>query len=120
MRSPGQARRRNGKALPRGGSALAAPVAAICLSLSAGLASCGGVAPEILALEWRLELRPASEGSYESLSVFASLEDEDGIEDVEELWVVNDAEALAWRLDDGSWTKKTEGTDEWIGAAGLA
>ncbi len=125
MRSPGQApgpaRRRDGRDLPRGGSARAAPRAAIiCLSLSAGLASCGGVAPEILALEWRLELRPAAEGSYESLSVFASLEDEDGIEDVEELWVVNDEEALAWRLDDKNWTKKTEGSDEWIGAAGLA
>jgi len=84
------------------------------------LASCGGTAPEVALIEWRLERRPSAEGGYESLSAFASIKDEDGIDDVRELWIVNDGAALAWRMNDADWVKRREGSDDWIGAAGLA
>jgi hypothetical protein len=89
------------------------------LALCALLSACGGKPPEIVVVEWRLERRPSRAGDYESLSVFASIKDDDGIDDVETLWVVNDAEALAWKFTNEDWTKKTEGADDWIGEAGL-
>jgi hypothetical protein len=87
---------------------------------SALLASCGGKPPEITAVEWRLELRPSAAGAYESLSAFATVKDEDGIDDIERLWVLHDGDALDWSFTSADWIKKTEGADDWIGAAGLA
>jgi hypothetical protein len=84
------------------------------------LASCGGEAPELLALEWRLEERPAKEGNYESLSVFASVRDYEGVDNLESLSVVNDGEKLAWRLSPSNWTRQETGGDVWIGASDLA
>jgi hypothetical protein len=84
------------------------------------LASCGGKPPEVAAVEWRLELRPSKEGAYESLSAFASIKDEDGIEDLDTLWVLHDGSALAWPLTNSDWTRRAEGADTWIGASGLA
>jgi hypothetical protein len=85
------------------------------------LLGCGSKLPEIAALEWRLETRPAETGpDYESLSVFASVKDEDGLDNIGELWVVNDDSALAWKLIDADWVKIAEGGDTWIGASALA
>jgi hypothetical protein len=105
------------------------PLAEIRVAALAGLASvmvfsllvcsCGGKAPEIALVEWRLELRPSKDGAYESLSAFASIRDDDGIEDIAELFLVNDAEAYAWPLTNADWTKRREGADDWIGAAGF-
>jgi hypothetical protein len=97
-----------------------AAFAALCIAFGPLLASCGGKPPEVNVVDWRLELRPSKGGAYESLSVFSSLKDDDGIEDIEELWIIQDDEALSWKLTNADWTKKTEGADNWIGAAGLA
>ncbi len=99
---------------------LAAAAALACL-IGTG---CGNKLPEIAALEWRLETRPALGAGggtdYESLSVFASLKDEDGLDNISEIWVVNDDSALAWKLTDADWIKAIEGADTWIGASALA
>jgi hypothetical protein len=95
--------------------------AAIALSSALALASCGSKPPEVAAVEWRLESRPAEKGSsFESLSAFGSIKDEDGIDNIVELWIVNDAEALAWKLTNAEWTKASEGGDNWIGGSALA
>jgi len=98
--------------------ALRAAVAACGALLASG---CGGKLPEVAAVEWRLESRPAESGSaYESLSVFASVKDEDGIDNIDALWVLNDDSALAWKLTNAEWIKVTEGGDTWIGGSSLA
>ena len=85
------------------------------------LASCGGKPPEVSAVEWRLESRPGLGSSrYESLSAFGSIKDDDGIDNIEEVWIVNDDSALAWRLTSADWTKATEGSSDWIGGSSLA
>jgi hypothetical protein len=76
------------------------------LAMAALSAACGGKPPQIAAIEWRIETRP-------------SLSDEDGAEDIEQIWVLNDRERLAWGFDNATWTKKTEGDAVWIGSAGL-
>ena len=99
---------------------LAAALSAAALAPAALLSSCGGEPPELRAVEWRLELRPAEGGAYESLSVFANLRDPDGIEDIEALWLVADGAELSWTIDDAKWLRRDEGGETWIGAAGLA
>jgi len=105
--------------MPRAGSGGLA-LAAAALAALTGVA-CGSKQPEIAALEWRLESRPAEAGSdYESLSVFATIRDDDGLDNILELWVVNDDSAQAWKLTDADWIKVAEGADTWIGASALA
>lgn len=96
------------------------------LTLAAGVVAlsataCGNTIPGIATVEWRLEARPLAGGStYESLSVFASISDEDGIDNVSEIWILNDDSAYAWKLSNADWIKATEGADNWIGASALA
>jgi len=99
---------------------LACPKLLLCLALGLGLTSCGGEAPEVLALSWRLEMRPQKGGYYESLSIFANVHDFDGPEDIESLSLSQDASGLAWVLDGGNWSVLKEGDDTWIGGADLA
>ncbi len=81
---------------------------------------CGGKPPEMPAVEWRLEQRQSKAGPHEGLWVFASVKDSEGLEDIDALYVVNDAAGLDWKLTNANWTKRVEGADTWIGAAGLA
>lgn len=104
---------------PPGSPGAGTILAAALLSLFLG-SSCGGAPPELSVIEWRIELRPSDSGSYESLSVFSSVRDPDGIDDVEALWVVADGAELSWTLDDSNWSKREEGGETWIGGAGLA
>lgn len=99
---------------------LSGPGLILLLALGLGLSSCGGEAPEVLALAWRLELRPQKGGSYESLSVFANVHDFDGPEDIESLSISQDSSGLTWVLDDGNWTVFKEGDDTWMGGSDLA
>lgn len=101
----------------RGRSALAAVAVAAALGASA----CGNKLPAVEAVEWRLETRPAAGGpAYESLSVFGSVKDEDGIDNIAEIWILEDDSAYAWKLTDADWVKSTEGGDVWMGASALA
>jgi hypothetical protein len=95
-----------------------AVLAALAVLAASG---CGGKPPEISVVEWRLETRPAEFGpAYESLSVFASIKDEDGLDNIDELWVLNDDSAFAWKLTNADWIKTTEGGDDWIGGSSFA
>jgi hypothetical protein len=99
----------------RGACGLAAALCALALG------SCGGKLPEVVAVEWRLESRPGEGGlRYESLTAFGSIKDEDGLDNIEEIWVVNDASAFAWKLTSADWSKSPEGIDNWIGGSSLA
>lgn len=103
---------------------VAADISVLTLTLS----SCGSKPPEVASVEWRIESRPRPEGSeatnslgtYESLSVFGSIKDEAGPDNISELWIVNDASCLAWKLTDADWTKTNSGEDIWIGSSALA
>jgi hypothetical protein len=105
------------------GAALAHRVLPAFVTALAALATsaCGNKLPAIEAVEWRLESRPAPVGPpYESLSVFASVKDDDGIDDILEIWVLKDDSAYAWKFTDTDWIKATDGGDDWIGASAIA
>ena len=88
------------------------------------ISSCASGPPEILGVEWTLESRPATnQGSrtvQEDLSVFARVHDSEGLDDIEAMWVINDASELCWTLGPSSWTKRSLGSDDWLGASGLS
>ncbi|HUX38238.1 MAG TPA: hypothetical protein VMV44_10095 [Rectinemataceae bacterium] len=94
------------------------------LLLSLAIGSCSSGPPEILGVEWTTETwagRPgAAEGGHESLAVFASVHDPDGIDDIEGMWVIEDGAELSWALDASSWTKRSLGGVDWLGAADLS
>ncbi len=111
--------RPKGRTKPTVGIHALLPLIAALAALAA--TACGNKLPEISTVEWRLETRPLAGGpAYESLSVFAQIKDEDGIDNVSEIWILNDESAYAWKLTNADWIKATEGADIWIGASAIA
>jgi hypothetical protein len=83
--------------------------------------SCGSKPPSVSAVEWRIESRPKADGGrFESLSAFASITADEGVDNISELWVSNEGSALAWKLTNLDWTKSSSGSDIWIGGSALA
>jgi hypothetical protein len=98
-----------------------APLAAAAFLAASILSGCGDEPPTVQAVEWRLEARPsASAPRYESLSAFASVKGGAAQGSIDEVWIVNDASALAWKLTADDWIKTADGSDAWIGGSPLA
>ena len=57
---------------------------------------------------------------YERLSVFVRAADADGLEDLDELYVIHDGGELFWRATADTWTRDERDGATWIGAAALA
>jgi hypothetical protein len=55
----------------------------------------------------------------ERLSVFASVSDADGVDDIEYLYVINDGEELCWTLTPENWERSDEGSSVWLGSNGI-
>jgi hypothetical protein len=99
---------------------LAAP-ALLAAILAAGLqASCAGKPPEILRVLWQVTLVDDREldARYVALSLFVRPDDPDGFDDLAELYLIDDAGELFWRLDPDNWLKSGSG-EPWIGGNGL-
>jgi hypothetical protein len=108
--------------LPSGAALAAAALPAVAALLAATvLSGCGDEPPTVQAVEWRLEARPSESGPrYESLSAFASIKGGAAEGSIDEVWIVNDASALAWKLTADDWIKTADGSDAWIGGSPLA
>ena len=86
------------------------------------LVSCASGPPEILGVEWTLESKPnpRTEDRQDDLSVFVRVHDSDGLDDIEAMWIIDDSAELSWSLGPSSWTRKSLGSDECLGASGLS
>lgn len=94
---------------------------ALILATALTVSGCNIQPPEVSAVEWRLESRPSESGKpYESLSVFGVVKDDDNLDNIVELWVVDDEAALSWKLTSADWIRSGEGGDTWIGGSALA
>jgi hypothetical protein len=103
-----------------GTSAAALLIAAF--ALIAALSGCETSAPELYELQWVLvdfDDRDLDR-RYERLSVFVRASDADGLEDLEELYVIHDGGELFWRTTADTWTRDERDGETWIGAASLA
>jgi hypothetical protein len=95
--------------------------AAVLLAAGLLLTACVGQPPEILRVTWQLNLVEDREQGliYTALSLFVKPNDPDGIDDLGELFLINDKEELYWTLDSTTWLKSGSGADTWIGASGI-
>ncbi len=92
------------------------------LVLSVALAGCETSAPELYDLQWLLvdfDDRDLDR-RYERLSVFVRAADADGLDDLDELYVIHDGGELFWRATADTWTRDQRDGATWIGAASLA
>ncbi len=84
-------------------------------------ASCSSKIPEVVSMTTRVIVAAVDDngGREERLSFFASVADGDGVDDIEYLFLVNDALELSWTLEPGTWVRHEEGSIVWIGSNGL-
>ncbi len=82
------------------------------------LVACASKPPEILQTTWNIYVyqNRINNTRYEALSLFLNLNDPDGIDDIEKIYLINDNQELFWKLDDNNWIKKKIGTVTWIGS----
>ena len=86
------------------------------------LTCCAGKPPEIVRTSLQLLYvydRDSGE-TAEELAVHIVADDEDGLDDLECLYLISDASELYWSLDSESWAEPKSGSDSWIGSARLA
>lgn len=96
-------------------------LAALVLVLAAGFTvACAGKPPEIQRVLWQETLVDDREVNtrYTALSLFIKPADPDGIDDLAELYLIDDTGELYWRLESSSWQKSGSG-EPWIGSNGL-
>ncbi len=80
--------------------------------------NCTSKPPEILQLFHKVTLIEDLEQnhSYFALSLFVHATDADGFEDLEEIYLISDAEELFWKIDSDSWVESGSGDEIWIGS----
>ncbi len=83
--------------------------------------ACTGSPPEILQTEVHLEYvdNLDLEVTYEQLSAFVLVRDEDGFGDIRTLYLIHDQAELYWRLDSDSWTHRRSSGEDWVGFSGI-
>jgi len=84
------------------------------------LAGCSQAAPRIPAAQLRLVYRQEDGAVRERFSFFISAEDEDGTEDLAEVYLLNDREQLVWKLTDADWIRLEKSGQTWIGSHDIA
>ncbi len=95
--------------------------AALVASVTSFL-GCTANVPKVLALDSRLIVYAgdSSGGRSERLTVFASIKDSDGKEDISEMYIIHDDSELYWHLNGENWISKDESGGFWVGGNGLA
>ncbi len=79
--------------------------------------SCSGTPPKIHQIFWK-RIFTVNNGNIETeyLSVFVSVSDEDGVNDIESVYIIQDNAELFWKLDPDTWSEKKIGSELWIGS----
>ncbi|MCL2805631.1 MAG: hypothetical protein FWD26_06805 [Treponema sp.] len=82
--------------------------------------SCSRTKPEIVFGFIQLVLYQGNPEPLERFSFFIIPEDDDGIENLEEIFLYHDREQLRWHIKHDEWVKYTHERREWIGSRGIA
>ncbi|RLD28483.1 MAG: hypothetical protein DRI73_11540 [Bacteroidetes bacterium] len=82
------------------------------------LNSCSGAAPEIGQIVWQINFLKSPEKTeiLPTLSLFILVEDEDGITDIESLYIIHDESELFWKLNSETWITKVISGKNWVGS----
>jgi len=81
--------------------------------------SCSTSKPEISYGFMSLVLYEGESGPEEHFSFFVLAEDEDGIENLDELYLYNDREQLRWKIKNDEWVSYTQNNKTWIGSRSI-
>lgn len=97
------------------------PSALIILTLLF-IAGCADNPPEIYQVFWQVNIFNNCESKtiHPQLSLFIQVHDPDGLEDLAEIYLINDKKELFWKLDSESWIEVTEDDESWIGSNTLS
>jgi hypothetical protein len=82
-------------------------------------ASCSTSKPEISYGFMSLVLYEGESGPTEHFSFFVIAEDEDGVENLDELYLYNDREQLRWKIKNDEWVSFTQNNKTWIGTRSI-
>jgi hypothetical protein len=82
--------------------------------------SCSQSEPEIKYGSLELVYYENGGNTVERFSFFVLPADDDGIEDLEELWLYHDWEGLSWRLTGDDWVRQPANGQIWIGSRAIA
>ena len=93
--------------------------AALVFALFASV-SCTNSKPEITFGFLQLVLYQTDDGPREQFSFFIIPEDEDGLENLDELYLYHDREQLRWQIKSDEWVTYTQGERTWIGTRSIA
>jgi len=94
----------------------------LLLSIPAALFmfSCSQSPPEIIHGSIELVYYENGGKPVERFTFFILPNDNDGLEDLDELWLYHDWEGLSWRLTGNEWIKEIVGRETWIGTRAIA
>ncbi len=83
--------------------------------------TCSANIPQVGAINSRLIVyaSDANGGRSERITVFASVSDSDGREDIADMYIIHDESELYWHLNPDNWVFKEESGGLWVGANGL-
>lgn len=106
----------------RGCRASAAATATAAVVLLVSLGACTGAPPEVTRAQTTLVYVDDLDlnAVYETLSLDVHVQDADGIDDVETLYVAHDASGLVWTVPRERWRRRQEGGAEVFALTGLA
>jgi hypothetical protein len=89
------------------------------LAVILALSSCSRTKPEISFGFLQLVLYQEETRPQEHYSFFIIPEDDDGIENLEELYLYNDKEQLRWHIKSDEWISYTQDQKTWIGTRSI-
>jgi hypothetical protein len=92
---------------------------AIFAAFFALFVSCSSSKPEISYGFMSLVLYEGDSGPSEHFSFFVVAEDEDGIENLDELYLYHDKEQLRWKINNDEWVSYTQDNKTWIGSRSI-
>lgn len=83
--------------------------------------SCSVSAPIIRESKWDIVVVKDIEKDmiYETLSIFLNCYDEDGENDIETIYLIDDEDGIYWELNSDNWNIKTIDDTRWIGSRNL-
>lgn len=82
------------------------------------LVGCSGKDPVITEVRWHLNVVDERNKNiqYESLSLFVDASDEDGEDDLDFLYLINDDEQLYWEIGSDRWQQQYQEDRPWVGS----
>ena len=84
------------------------------------LISCSRSAPQIQNYTYKLIYNETAGGIQEQLSLFVLAQDEDGKEDLDRLYIINDEQQLYWTLSSSDWLTVTKDNQLWVGSNSIS